>query len=246
MKTKLIAVLILISGLAVAVTVVTSTQDLSSTEKLAQGVAETESDKTKRQTIRKRAREAKIHGKDVLTVPKSSGDYIQVDDVEQASTHCTAVIAEPVQVEGILSSDEDRISSCYKFRIVEILSEPAPNPYPFTANPPDKLLPLRENEFVTSLPGGTVMIDGVKVESFSPEAPPLQMSEKYLLFLTFDTTRKVGSLEFGPDSIFLIKKNGALESLNKRARPLHLDVETRFGNSIDRVKSGIKNKAAKR
>jgi len=150
-----------------------------------------------------------------------------------------AVIAQPVQVECRLEDDKQTINSWYKFRILETLSEPQPYPYSF-GSPPGELLPLNNNEFAALLPGGSLTVDGVKVVSRPPESPALPLFKKYLLFIDLDSANRVARIEYGPDSIFSVKEDGLIKAYNGRATALQQNIEARYGNSIDRIKAGLK------
>lgn len=211
------------------------------TQNQVQGVVETDRDKSRRPTIRRRAQQAKANGQTEMDWPQSSGDYLTVDSVEQASKTHLAVIAEPVQMESRLEDDDEMISSWYKFRIVETLSEPPPYPFSF-GSPPGELSPLNQNEFAARLPGGSLTVDGVKVVSHPPESPALPLFKKYLLFIDLDSASRVARIEYGPDSIFSVKGDGSTKVFNGRVTPLQRNVEARHGNSIDRIKASLKNK----
>ncbi|HJQ32838.1 MAG TPA: hypothetical protein VJ866_11690 [Pyrinomonadaceae bacterium] len=236
--------LVLLLGVGVTVTAIIVAQTKSSrvaTQNRVQGVVETAGDKSRRPTVRTRAQQAEAKGRTEIDLPRSSGDYLTVNSVEQAAKSHTAVIAEPVQVESRLEDDGETINSWYKFRIVETLSEPTPYPYSF-GSPPGELLPLNQNEFAAYLPGGSLMVGGVKVISRPPESPALPLFKKHLLFIDLDATNRVARIEYGPDSIFSVKEDGSVEAYNGRVTPLQLNAEARYGNSLDRIKSGLKNK----
>lgn len=240
-KTISLAILLLCAAVAIVATVVMGTGGKFTTrgQKAVHGVSETEVDKN-RMTVRRRAQLAKAQGKKELDLPMSAGDYIRVDSIEQAAASRLVVIAKPVRVISKLVHEEDSIGSWYKFKTVETLSEPS---YSYSlGNAPAELLPLAENEFVVYLPGGFLSVEGVYVQSHSPDAPPL-LSYTYLLFLEFDKATRVARIELGPDSIFTVREDGSVRTLNKNSGGLQQEMRERFNNSIDRVRAGIKKTA---
>lgn len=206
------------------------------------GVYETKNDKDRRMTLPKRAKLEKEKGKQHLSVPMNSGDYVGVENLEQAGNLYTAVIAEPVQVTSVLESDEESIGSWYKFKIIETLSEPAPRPYPFTAAAPPEALPLTEDEFIAYLPGGTLTIDGVTVKNYHPDTPPLTLFKKHLLFIELDKTSRVARVSLGPDAIFSVDAQ-SLVPINKTSRHRR-ELEARYSSSYEKLKAAIKSGSA--
>lgn len=243
MKPKFLAALLLCAAVTIVTTVVTATRTfMTRGQKTVHGVSETEVDKN-RMTVRRQAKIAKAQGKKKLALPISSGDYIRVNSIEQAAASRLVVIAEPIRVLSKLEHGEDSVGSWYKFKSVEILSEPSYS-YSF-GNAPAELLPLAENEFVAYFPGGTLEVEGIQVESYSPNEPPLLVSSKYLLFLDFDKASRVARVEFGPDSIFAVHEDGSVRTINKNTGRLQQEMRARFDNSIYRVRAGIKKPASK-
>lgn len=246
MKYKFVFVLLLAVGITVTAIVVMPTRSSRFvTQDRVKGVVETNQDKSRRRTIRRRAQQARANGQAEIDVPQSSGDYLTVSSLEQASNTHMAVIAEPLHMISKLEDDDEAIKSWYKFRIVEVLSEPPPYPYSF-GSPPGELSPLNKNEFAAYLPGGSLTVDGVKVVSRSAESPALPLSKQYLLFIDLDSANRVARIEYGPDSIFSVKEDGLVKAHTRRATPLQLDIEARYGNSIDRVRASLKNKPLSR
>lgn len=237
MKPKLLAALMVCAAVTIITTAVTATRIfMTRGQKTVHGLPETVVDNN-RMTVRRRAKLARAQGKKKLSIPIMPGDYIRVESIKQAAASRLVVIAEPVRMFSRLEHGEDSVGSWYKFRTVEVLSEPS---YSYSlGDAPAELLPLAENEFVAYFPGGSLTVEGVEVESFSPDAPPL-LSTKYLLFLDFDKESRVARVEFGPDSIFSVNEDGTVQAFNKNAGRLQHEMRERYGNSLRQLKAGIR------
>lgn len=211
----------------------------------AGGVVVTEGHRDGRMTLRKRAKLEREKGNKHVVVPMSEGDFFGPLNLEQAAAFHTAVVAEAVQVTSKLENDDDSVGSWYRFKVVEVLSEPAPAEHPFTAPAPEELLPIGGDEFVAHLPGGAVSLDGVQVESYMPALPPLTLSRKYLLFVDLDERSRVARLSFGPESVFHVRGNGKLEPLSPGRDRLRRELDSKYGGSLEQFKAGIKAKSAR-
>jgi hypothetical protein len=134
----------------------------------------------------------------------------------------------------------------YKFRILERLSSPAADSGCFQClewiEPPPELIPIEEDEFIAPMAGGTMEIDGIKVINKSQDFPDFSIGQKYLLFLTFDSGRSVGTFQLGPKGVFSIKDDDTLEPVNSLAHPLRRDLEVNNGKSLGRLKESIKKR----
>lgn len=202
-------------------------------------------EKTGGLTLAEHARRARLKGERQLTVSKSlsSADFAGFKDFETAAAVYTILVASPVVATSYVN-EYGEIGTSYKFRTLEVISEPPPDKYPFTfeGNLRDELLPLGEGEFVVSLRGGTATIDGVEVTTRYDDIEPFSPSAKYLLFLSFDTTRRIGGLSMGPKGALLVNDDGTIETLNKRPSRIKQEVDARYHNSIDRLKADLKGK----
>ena len=92
MKPKLL-ILVLIVAAGIAVTMVAAAIGGQREGREVKGVYETKNDKDRRMTLPKRAKLEKEKGKQHLSVPMNSGDYVGAESIQQAGNLYTAVIA---------------------------------------------------------------------------------------------------------------------------------------------------------
>jgi len=189
---------------------------------------------------------AKLKGEKKLFIPFSYNTifYSGFKDMDTAAAVYSVVIAQPVTMKTLLK-DNERINTLYKFRTLEVLSEPAQSkfPYTFTGNPPAELQPLQEGEFLVSLSGGTTTLEGIEVTAKYDNFEPFSLSKKYLLFVEFDTTRRVGGMDMGPLSALAINDDGTLETLDKQKHKIKATIDEHFDNSLEKLKAYLKTRA---
>jgi len=195
-------------------------------------------------TLRERARLAKAKGEGEVTLPQGeTATWVEFGSFNATLSHCTAVIARPIAMRTYISKD-DNIATCYKFKSVEVLSEAPPSKYPFnSANIFPELLPVREDEFVLCRSGGTVEIDGVKLNAIERRFPPLVLTKKYLVFSEFSKDKKMAALCYGGTSALVINENGTMDTLNGRQNNLKSAVDAQFSNSIEQLRNAFRNRA---
>lgn len=242
MKPKLIVLSLITLSLAAAGVVMTATTAHPKSPR--QQIAELEEKgKSIGLTLKERAQLAKLKGERKLFVRQSYGTIFNVEfqDMQTTAAVYSVVIAEPVAATSLLSKD-GFIVSLYKFKTLELVSEPPPSKFPFTfsGTPPAELLPFSEGEFQVTLRGGTVDLDGVEVTTRYDDYEPFSMPGKYLLFLEFDTTRRVGGMGMGPLSALSIGEDGTLTTLDKKPHKIKQDIDRNFGNSIAQLKTHLK------
>ncbi len=197
-------------------------------------------------SIRERVQQAKAKGQQEIIKPTPIPLLAVVDDLNDALSNFTAVVAEPV---GKVTSmgDANNLVTMYKFKVLERLSSVTPGCYKCLASidPPNELIPINEDEFIAPMSGGTMVIDGVKVVNKSQDFPEFSMGQKYLLFLTLDPARSVGMFQLGAGGIFRINDD-VLEAVNSRPHPLKQSLEVEHGKSLRRLKETLRHRPAAR
>jgi hypothetical protein len=195
-------------------------------------------------TLRKLAQREKKSGKRHVLSPMGDFNFAAVERLEHAPRLFTAIIAEAVEVKSQLEQDDEFIGSWYRFKIVEVVSEPTVKRQPFEGSAPVEMLPVGEDEFVLHTLGGTVTIDDVKIESYASDLPPLPLTQRYLLFLDFDKTSRVARLGMGQNSVFLIKGHSELGPLSPENQKYRQELKTKYGGSLEQFKAAMKNRSA--
>jgi len=232
MKHKNVAAILII---AILLFVVIGYINTASKSKPSQEPIESE----KRGTLRQQVARAKLRGEPQLTLGGIVATYEQAKSLDNVLARYSLVVAQPVEQRGYID-EHDSISSWYKFKIIETLSNPA-TPHSFASfNIPAELLPLREDEILVSRLGGTVPVDGLMVTIQEQNFPEFKKSRKYLLFLLLDPVQKVGAVGLGPAGALLIKDEDTFESINERTYPLQNEIQNRYGNSFKSLKEKLK------
>lgn len=124
--------------------------------------------------------------------------------------------------------------------MLDTLSQNTPPSSFSLPSPPEEVLPLAEDEILVLRSGGTVDVEGVKVTAIEPGFPAFKNSQKYLLFLSLDPTRKIGSVRAGATGAMKINVDNTLGALDKEPLLLQKQIEARHGKSVDKLKSEIK------
>lgn len=232
MKHKNIAAILII---AILLFVVIGYINTASKSKPSQEPIESE----KRGTLRQQVARAKLRGEPQLTLGGIVATYEQAKSLDNVLARYSLVVVQAVEQRGYID-EHDSISSWYKFKIIETLSNPA-TPHSFASfNIPAELLPLREDEILVSRLGGTVPVDGLMVTIQEQNFPEFKKSRKYLLFLLLDPVQKVGSVGLGPAGALLIKDEDTFESINERTYPLQNEIQNRYGNSFKSLREKLK------
>jgi len=83
MKSKFVFVLLLGVGITITAVIVMPTKSSKFVARnRVQGVVETDEDKSRRLTVKRRAQQARTNGQKEIDLPRSSGDYLIVNSVE--------------------------------------------------------------------------------------------------------------------------------------------------------------------
>ncbi|HKP73814.1 MAG TPA: hypothetical protein VJT82_12805 [Pyrinomonadaceae bacterium] len=201
-----------------------------------------------RGTIAWHVQNAKKSGKKQVEIPAPIPIYAAVNGLDDALARFTTVVAQLVEMKSYVQ-DRSKIVTWYKFRVLEYLSQPPQSECPDCLNDiviPEELRPLQADEFVVSDVGGSVLVDGVEVSSRDSEfRQSFSLSQKYLLFLSLDSSRRVGSLNIGPSAIFTIDSDDVLAPVTKRPHPIGQDIEKTSRNSLSRVKEYVRQRLNK-
>jgi hypothetical protein len=172
---------------------------------------------------------AKAKGENSVTVPGVATLYPNASTPEELNgtlSEYAVVVAEPVQEKSYLSSrphaegetPSELITSWYKFRILDVISEGRPHQSFAVRQLPEELLPVGKDEVLVPKEGGTVVIDGVEVTQPEESVAPFRQGRKYLLILSTDPSTGVSELAFGPQSVLPLAADGSLD----RGRDHHI------------------------
>lgn len=135
-----------------------------------------------------------------------------VDTLQAAIDRYTILEATPISKNSYVL-DEYSIGTWYKFRIDRVIKQntiPACSDCGDIPDPPADQLPLNSDEMMLLYGGGTQVVDGVIFHVTVPDYPDFNLNQKYLLFVDYDSTKKVALVSVGPPGIYMVDGNGGL------------------------------------
>jgi hypothetical protein len=186
---------------------------------------------------------AKEQKKTKVIVPLPEESYAEVTDLDDAVAHFTVFLVEPIEQKTAVLNDS-QIITWNKLRVIEFLSEPAKN-CPQCASgltAPDEMLPLREGEILVPASGGSLVVDGIELESRNKDfSETFSPSKKYLVFLSFDPTKAIGKLSLGPYGMFALSGHDQIVPIS-RSGAIGRDLEMKLGNSLIRFKDHLQDR----
>jgi len=235
---KIKAILLILTGGVLVVAGTMRTQ--SGQQRLPQ------QEENRRGTLKWHAQQAKAKGEQQVIIPAPIERVAHVTNLDEALSrfHLTALIGQPIE-EKSFAQDEDNITTWYKFRVKEYLSQQSVSECRSCSLPPDvpqEFLPLKDGEILVSKAGGTLVLDGVKVINAERDFPEFSKSQEYLLFLDLNISTKIGRLSIGPYGVFIVNSDGSFTSVNKKPHPLKQEMTIRYANSTERLKQNLKER----
>jgi hypothetical protein len=193
-------------------------------------------------SLKEIARQNKAEGRQEVKLRGPVSEFPGEDmDLDEALKNFTVVVAQPVDSKSYLYG-EDGIRTWYRFRIVDMISRKS-YVLCYTCSPvpdvPEDLPSLNADEFFLPMGGGTVNLDGVNVTVYSPDSPPFQQGERYLLFVSI-TPSGVAQRAAGPTGIFRTNDDENLQPVVNNNRHIHAQMAERFNLKLSRLKSHVK------
>ncbi|MET0624957.1 MAG: hypothetical protein ABW250_18555 [Pyrinomonadaceae bacterium] len=174
-------------------------------------------------------REAKSKGRAQLTIPSPLVDYVtNVRSLHGALKYYTLVVATPTE-KLTVATDDGELRTWYKLEISESLTPKKHTPCPDCAAPgllPRDLLPLNPNQILVAERGGSLTVDGVRLD-MSPEFN-FTPGESYLLFLQEDQSGLFGRIMVGPDAVFKVTPDQSLAEISDSPHSLKNIVKEQY------------------
>lgn len=172
-------------------------------------------------------------------------EYEGIGGIDEALSKYSVIVAHPVSSTSyVWSSELQIIGTWYKFAVTESLS---PRPHiacdACDTDPPANLLPLSSGQLLIPKYGGSVMINGVTINSIDTDFPAYQTSQSYLLFLNVDQTKGVGNVDGGGVAVYAIGANGVLTPVISLSSALAEDISLRYGNSLTALRAALASSA---
>lgn len=186
---------------------------------------------------------AKAKGRHNVLLDSAIVDYAVPRSLDSALANYHLVVAEPISSRSQAATYN--IHTWYKFRLIEELSTPdiACLDCFSLVGPPEDLLPLGSNEFLTAQLGGEATIDGISITTSDSSFPSFEIGQRYLLLVAFDSNRIIGRLSSGPWGTFIVNSSEKLEPVDTRLKhPLRDRLSTQFGNSLHSLRAALRTR----
>lgn len=186
---------------------------------------------------------AKAKGRQNVLLDSTIVDYAVPRSLDSALANYHLVVAEPIASRSYAATYN--VHTWYKFRIIEELSAPdiACADCFSLVGPPEDLLPVASNEFLTAQLGGEATVDGITIKTSDSSFPSFEIGQRYLLLVAFDANRIVGKLSSGPWGTFLVNSSETLEPINSRLKhPFRDRLSAQFGNSLHNLRAALRTR----
>jgi hypothetical protein len=131
------------------------------------------------------------------------------------------------------------ISTWFRFTVNETLSTISPHVcVSGRCAPPSGVAAAGSTELLVPKSGGNIFKDGVSVDIEVHGFPDFILGQKYLLFVDYDASARVGAPALGAIGVFRVNADGTVTSLSATS-DLRDDIATRFGNSLNQIKTAL-------
>ena len=187
---------------------------------------------------------AKQKGDTAITVPAPLGIHAWIKSLDQALSTYQVAVAIPI-ASATESVECYHIYTWYKLRIVEELIS-HPNPDVPAESIPKSVSPAKASEVVVRIPGGSLTVDGIKVTFVDHDEHLLTLNEKYLFFLSPDSSGRSAIFRCGSDSVFPIHSGNKIATPLENRTPMQNDLDSATGGSLDALREFASRKVADR
>jgi len=182
-------------------------------------------------TLKWHAQQAKQKGLRKLTLANPLGFFASANSLDEVLAAYSVLVATPMAKAVEIDSGR-QILTIYKLQVLRRLADHPPAPDTLQRQIPAAFGRLQDNEIVVTQYGGTAVVDGVEITQNDPKFPLMVEGRRYLLFLMFDSTGKVGELQLGPEAILEVDQAGLFKPMTERHSPLLDDLATATYNSL--------------
>ena len=165
-----------------------------------------------------------------------------VDSLDAALARYTVVEATPISKESYVL-DQFSIGTWYKFRIHRTIKQ---NPLPTCADcssvpDPPAGASLNWDEMMVLHAGGVQVVDGVTFHVTVPDFPDFSLHQRYLLFIDYDATKKVGMVSVGPPGVYMVDGYGQLAHVYEAAPddPIGSGLAANYGNNANTLYNAL-------
>ncbi len=194
-----------------------------------------------RDRLKLHAREAKLKGLTQVDLPLPHAEYVSnIKSLKGTLEYYTLMVATPVK-KTTVPANYGMIRTWYVFEINESLTPrrytPCPECAPSGLLPAD-LLPINPDQILLAERGGSVTIDGVRLD-MRPEFE-YDLYEPYLLFVEEDESGMFGRIMVGPHAIFKVAADQTLIPITDHPHTLKDIVKGQYKDSLKLIRSAVK------
>ncbi|HEU4711129.1 MAG TPA: hypothetical protein VFS76_06160 [Pyrinomonadaceae bacterium] len=166
------------------------------------------------------------------------GETAEVATFDEAKTYYSVFVARADSKQSLIT-DPFVISTWWRFTVTETLSTVAPHLCVGSdCAPPAGVAAASGTQLLLPLAGGSVVKDGVLVNYVLQDFPDFTIGQSYLLFVDYDSARRVGAPALGPLGVFAINSDGTVTAIVGTS-DLKDDIATRFGNSLSQIRTAL-------
>lgn len=195
--------------------------------------------------------DATLSGKAALAVARGEWEvhlgindsWESVNTLDAALSRYTVVEATPVSKKSYVL-DQYGIGTWYRFRIDRTFKQ---NPLPACStcgampDPPADTPALNWNEMMVLRAGGVQVVDGVTFFVNAADFPDFSLNQKYLLFIDYDASKKVGLVSVGPPGVFMVNGSGGLAHIytSEVDDPICSRLASTYGNNANTLYNAL-------
>ena len=165
--------------------------------------------------------------------------YVAVKDLDECLKHFTVLLGEPLEAKSY-ATDSRSITTWYRFKVIDTFLERDTthcSTCPQPPRPPTDLIVPNAHEVLIPRHGGSVNFDGIKLTSIEADFPNFKTGQQYLLFMSFNSQTRVGTIQLGPWGVFQVNPDLTVRSVKVDATDgLGTDIKKRFSNSLTNLK----------
>lgn len=189
--------------------------------------------------VRKAIENAKSNSLKEVTLIPTTALPTGITDLDEAIANHSILVVRPI-AEVTTLGHPDHLMTWYKVQVEEILRKQktlSADPLP---DLPTQFLPLAPNELLLPTAGGTVKVDGITVRETYAINSLFVLNKDYLVCVDLKANRQVGTFAAGLDGVFRVGPSGSLKALGDPDHGLALDLQQRFADDLDFVRTYTK------
>lgn len=195
--------------------------------------------------------DATLSGKAALAVSRGESEvhlginesWESVDTLDAALSRYTVVEATALTKKSYVL-DQYGIGTWYRFRIERTIRQnylPTCSGCGAMPEAPADTPPLNSNEMMVLRAGGVEIVDGVTFFVNVSDFPDFWLNQRYLLFIDYDPTKKVGLVSVGPPGIYMVNGSGGLSHVYESEvdDPIRSGLAAGYGNNANTLYNAL-------